>query len=105
MTPLGISISVCLLSEVWKPEKHGAHMAHKGYNGRVIAMWLGNCLELAANHSTMPSREVGQWLRKKYDEEGHPWPDERPDADERFPLICLAMLPGSEVEVCSHSRP
>lgn len=73
-------------------------MAHKGFNGRIIAMWLGNCLELAAKHSTVSSRNVGQWLRKKYDEEGQPWPDDAPHADTRFPLICFAMLLGANPE-------
>ena len=92
--------------QVWKPEKHGAHMAHKGYNGRIIAMWLGNCCELAAKHSTTPSRDVGQWLRKKHDEEGQPWPDDTPHADMRFPVICLAMLLGPTLlkVICHDTR-
>ena len=70
--------------KVWKPDKHGAHMSHKGYNGRVIVLWLGDCLERAAAHRITPERDLGQWLVS----EGRPWPD---NADNRFAPICAAM--------------
>ena len=64
-------------------------MGHKGYNGRVITMWLGDCMERASNHSTTNNRDFGQWLHERHQNEGTPWPD---DADIRFAPICVAMF-------------
>ena len=59
------------------------------YNGRVITMWLGDCMERAAAHRTTNNRYFGQWLHARYQNEGKPWPD---DDDVRFGPICLAMI-------------
>ncbi|CAE7868127.1 unnamed protein product [Symbiodinium necroappetens] len=48
---------------VWK-EKKGAIMAHKGYNGRVIAFWLADCLQRAVNRTVVEDRHFGQWLQQ-----------------------------------------
>ena len=50
-------------------EEGGAKIAHKGYNGRVIAIWLGDCMERAISHRISPDRDFGKWL----DEHGG-WP-------------------------------
>ena len=74
--------------EVWKPDKHGAHMAHKGYNGRIITMWLGDCMERASFRRVTHVRDFGQWISEQHDINGRPWPDQ---TDERFAPICVAM--------------
>ena len=63
-------------------------MGHKGYNGRVITMWLGDCMARASNHRVSPGREFGQWLHDRNQLDGTPWPE---NDDERFSLICVAM--------------
>ena len=80
--------STTSLVKVWKPDKHGAHMSHKGYNGRVIAMWLYDCMERAAHHRISEGRSCGQWLHEQHETQGLPWPD---NDDERFAPICVAM--------------
>ena len=75
--------------EVWKPEKHGAHMAHKGFNGRVITMWLGDCMERASFRRITPARDIGQWISEQHQMNGLPWPDEM---DERFAPTAVAMI-------------
>ena len=37
-------------------------MGHKGYNGRVIALWLGDCMQRAVRYNTTPTRDFGQWF-------------------------------------------
>ena len=64
-------------------------MAHKGYNGRVIAMWLADCMERATQHCISEGRTLGQWLHERHETQGLPWPDD--DDDERFAPICVAM--------------
>ncbi|CAE7658127.1 unnamed protein product [Symbiodinium sp. CCMP2456] len=66
---------------VWKPETHGAHMGHKGHNGKIIAYWLGDCMQKAVERSMAPGREVCKWLH-----ETNNWPN-----DERLELIAATM--------------
>ena len=37
-------------------------MAHKGYNGRVLALWLGDCMQRAVHKTLSADREFGKWL-------------------------------------------
>ena len=46
-------------------------MAHKGYNGRVIAFWLADCLQRAVNRTVVVDWQFGQWL-----EQSGNWPGE-----------------------------
>ena len=64
-------------------------MSHKGYNGRVITMWLGDCMERAAQRRISNDREFGGWLQERNARQGIPWPD---GDDERFAPICAAMI-------------
>ena len=64
-------------------------MSHKGYNGRVITMWLGDCMERAARHRISNDREFGRWLHERNARQGIPWPE---NDDERFAPICAAMI-------------
>ena len=71
-----------LATKVWKPETHGAHMGHKGHNGKIIAYWLADCMQKAVERSTAPGREVCTWLH-----ETNNWPN-----DERLELIAVTMM-------------
>lgn len=66
---------------VWKPATHGAHMGHKGHNGKIIAYWLGDCMQKPVARSTEPHREICKWLLQS-----HAWP-----TDERLELIAVTM--------------
>ena len=55
-------------------------------------MWLEDCLERAASHTTTPDRALGAWLQEQHEAAGHPWPDDDDDGDERFAPICVAMF-------------
>ena len=73
---------VLCLAKVWKPATHGAHMGHKGHNGKIIAYWLGDCMQKPVARSTEPHREICKWLLQS-----HAWP-----TDERLELIAVTML-------------
>ena len=57
-------------------------MGHKGHNGKIIAYWLGDCMQKAVAKSTAPGREVCKWLHETND-----WPN-----DERLEIIAAAMM-------------
>ena len=74
-------------AQVWKPEKHGAHMAHKGYNGRVLVLWLADCMERLVSQTTTADRAFCQWLAREHADNGRPWPN-----DEMRNPIAVAMI-------------
>ena len=68
---------------MWKDES-GAKMAHKGYNGRVIAFWLNDCMHRAVRHAADENRDFA----KRFQETDN-WPGE----DDFLAPTAMAMHP------------
>ena len=79
-------------NKVWKPEKHGAHMAHKGFNGRVLVLWLADCMQRVVTRTTSEDRDLGKWLSAEILRTGQSWPND----DLQAPVAC-AMWPSLHV--------
>ena len=76
-----LSAAILGATEVWK-EHSGAHMGHKGYNGRVITLWLGDCMQRVVHHTVVAGREIGKWAH-----ENGLWPE----ADDMLAPTAVAM--------------